>query len=141
MEGCDHNKKSEDVWLEAVRLHPPDTAKAIVASAVTQMPHSVRIWLKAADLELDLKDKKKVRFGYRQSSFTGADEFDYFCGLPFSNLEPLSCRCSGRPSSRSPLQSVCGRRQSHWRSPRMPESFCRRPSSAAGISPSLSVQL
>ena len=28
MEGCEHNKKSEDIWLEAVRLHPPDVAKS-----------------------------------------------------------------------------------------------------------------
>ncbi|CAJ0586620.1 unnamed protein product, partial [Mesorhabditis spiculigera] len=60
MEGCDNNKKSEDVWLEAVRLHPPDVAKSIVATAVGHIPHSVRIWIKAADLEMDLKAKKKV---------------------------------------------------------------------------------
>lgn len=29
MEGCDRNPKSEDLWLEAVRLHPPETAKSI----------------------------------------------------------------------------------------------------------------
>lgn len=29
MEGCDKNKKSEDLWLNAVRLHPPDVAKRI----------------------------------------------------------------------------------------------------------------
>ncbi|GMT32217.1 hypothetical protein PFISCL1PPCAC_23514, partial [Pristionchus fissidentatus] len=44
MEGCDHNKKSEDIWLEAVRLHPPETSKSIVAAAVRSLPHSVRIW-------------------------------------------------------------------------------------------------
>lgn len=60
MEGCDHNKKSEDIWLEAVRLHPPETSKSIVAAAVRSLPHSVRIWLKAADIEIDMKDKKKV---------------------------------------------------------------------------------
>ncbi|EPB79056.1 tetratricopeptide repeat protein [Ancylostoma ceylanicum] len=60
MEGCEKNKKSEDIWLEAVRLHPPETAKAIVANAVRAMPHSVRIWMKAADIETDMKAKKKV---------------------------------------------------------------------------------
>ncbi|VDL74178.1 unnamed protein product [Nippostrongylus brasiliensis] len=63
MEGCEKNKKSEDMWLEAVRLHPPDTAKAIVANAVRAMPHSVfrkaleqiptsvRLWKAAIELE------------------------------------------------------------------------------------------
>ncbi|CAI4233237.1 unnamed protein product [Auanema sp. JU1783] len=60
MEGCDQNKKSEDVWLEAVRLHPPEQSKAIVANAVRHLPHSVRIWMKAADIEIDLKARKKV---------------------------------------------------------------------------------
>ncbi|KAK6735612.1 hypothetical protein RB195_018682 [Necator americanus] len=60
MEGCEKNKRSEDIWLEAVRLHPPETAKAIVANAVRAMPHSVRIWMKAADIETDMKAKKKV---------------------------------------------------------------------------------
>uniref|UniRef100_A0AAF5Q4B9 Pre-mRNA-processing factor 6 n=1 Tax=Wuchereria bancrofti TaxID=6293 RepID=A0AAF5Q4B9_WUCBA len=60
IEGCDRNPKSEDLWLESVRLHPPDTAKAIVAAAVRSLPNSVRIWMKAAELEEDLKAKKKV---------------------------------------------------------------------------------
>ncbi|PIO57461.1 hypothetical protein TELCIR_21129, partial [Teladorsagia circumcincta] len=60
MEGCEKNKKSEDMWLEAVRLHPPETAKAIVANAVRAMPHSVRLWMKTAEIETDLKAKKKV---------------------------------------------------------------------------------
>ncbi|VDP24913.1 unnamed protein product [Heligmosomoides polygyrus] len=61
MEGCEKNKKSEDMWLEAVRLHPPETAKAIVANAVRAMPHSVRLWMKTAEIETDLKAKKKAR--------------------------------------------------------------------------------
>ncbi|MCP9262881.1 Pre-mRNA-processing factor 6 [Dirofilaria immitis] len=61
IEGCDRNPKSEDLWLESVRLHPPDTAKAIVAAAVRSLPNSVRIWMKAAELEEDLKAKKKFR--------------------------------------------------------------------------------
>uniref|UniRef100_A0A158P6X2 Pre-mRNA-processing factor 6 n=1 Tax=Angiostrongylus cantonensis TaxID=6313 RepID=A0A158P6X2_ANGCA len=60
MEGCEKNKKSEDMWLEAVRLHPPETAKAIVANAVHAMPYSVRIWMKTAEIEVDVKAKKKV---------------------------------------------------------------------------------
>uniref|UniRef100_A0A0N5APJ7 Pre-mRNA-processing factor 6 n=1 Tax=Syphacia muris TaxID=451379 RepID=A0A0N5APJ7_9BILA len=60
MEGCDRNPKSEDLWLEAVRLHPPETGKSIVAAAVRSLPNSVRIWMKAAELEDDVKNKKKV---------------------------------------------------------------------------------
>ncbi|CAJ0932294.1 unnamed protein product, partial [Mesorhabditis belari] len=60
MEGCDNNKDNEDIWLEAVRLHPPDVGKSIVATAVGHMPNSVRIWMKAADLEIDERAKKKV---------------------------------------------------------------------------------
>ncbi|VDN50508.1 unnamed protein product [Dracunculus medinensis] len=60
MEGCDRNPKSEDLWLESVRLHPPETAKSIVASAVRALPNSVRIWMKAADIEEDTKGKRKV---------------------------------------------------------------------------------
>jgi len=60
MEGCDKNKKSEDLWLQAVRLHPPDMGKKIVAMAVTHLPQSVRIWLSAAELETELKAKRKV---------------------------------------------------------------------------------
>jgi hypothetical protein len=54
MEGCAKNPKAEDLWLEAVRLHPPPKAKNIVANAILDgaCPHSVRIWLKAAELEL-----------------------------------------------------------------------------------------
>lgn len=29
MEGCEKNNKSDDLWLEAIRLHPPSEAKKI----------------------------------------------------------------------------------------------------------------
>ncbi|KAL5013263.1 hypothetical protein ScPMuIL_007533 [Solemya velum] len=60
MKGCEECTKSEDVWLESARLMPGDQAKAIVAQAVRQLPQSVRIWSKAAELETELKAKKKV---------------------------------------------------------------------------------
>ncbi|KAI6191739.1 PRP6-like protein [Aphelenchoides bicaudatus] len=60
MEGCDKNKKSEDLWLQAVRLHPPDQGKRIVATAVRHLPQSVRIWIAAAELETEVKGKRKV---------------------------------------------------------------------------------
>ncbi|XP_037083059.1 pre-mRNA-processing factor 6-like [Pollicipes pollicipes] len=60
MKGCEACPNAEDVWLEAARLQPPDTAKGVVAQAVRQLPNSVRLWLKAADLELELKGKRRV---------------------------------------------------------------------------------
>ncbi|KAL6303914.1 PRP1 splicing factor, N-terminal-domain-containing protein [Sparassis latifolia] len=58
--GCEQCPKSEDVWLEAARLHNNDDAKVILANAVQHVGQSVRIWLAAADLEHDLKAKKRV---------------------------------------------------------------------------------
>ena len=56
---------NEDVHLEAVRLHPPEQAKAIVAQAVAHIPNSVKIWLRACELETEEKAKKRVlRKGY-----------------------------------------------------------------------------
>ncbi|KAI6232354.1 PRP6-like protein [Aphelenchoides besseyi] len=60
MEGCEKNPKSEDLWLQAVHFHPPDVAKQIVATAVKHIPTSVMIWLTAANIETELKAKKKV---------------------------------------------------------------------------------
>ncbi|XP_013383916.1 pre-mRNA-processing factor 6 isoform X3 [Lingula anatina] len=60
MKGCEECPNSEDVWLEAARLMPGDQAKAVVAQAVRSLQHSVRVWIKAADLEVELKGKKRV---------------------------------------------------------------------------------
>nr|CAH7767016.1 unnamed protein product [Callosobruchus chinensis] len=60
MKGCEVNHQSEDLWLEAARLNPPDTAKAIIAQAARHIPTSVRIWIKAADLETETKAKRRV---------------------------------------------------------------------------------
>lgn len=61
MQGTEHCPKSEDVWLEAARLLPPDVAKGIVCQAVKQLPQSVKLWIKASELENgDVKAKKKV---------------------------------------------------------------------------------
>ncbi|KAF9485914.1 hypothetical protein BDN70DRAFT_870869 [Pholiota conissans] len=58
--GCEECKTSEDVWLEAARLHNNDDAKVILANAVQHVGQSVKIWLAAADLEHDIKAKKRV---------------------------------------------------------------------------------
>ncbi|CAM9150782.1 unnamed protein product, partial [Ectocarpus fasciculatus] len=60
MQGCEACPKSEDVWLEASRLHPHENAKRILATAVHHIPNSVKIWLKAADLETSDAKKKVV---------------------------------------------------------------------------------
>jgi len=60
MKGTEVCPRSEDVWLEACRLQPPELAKSVVAQAVAEVPNSVRIWIAAADLETEAKRKKKV---------------------------------------------------------------------------------
>lgn len=60
MAGCEINPLSEDLWLEAARLQPVDTAKAVIAQAARHIPTSVRIWIKAADLESETKAKRRV---------------------------------------------------------------------------------
>lgn len=60
MRGTEMCPKSEDIWLEAVRLQPAEQAKAIMAQAVSNVPTSVRLWIRAADLETDLKSKRRV---------------------------------------------------------------------------------
>lgn len=60
MKGCETNPQSEDLWLEAARLQPTDTAKAVIAQAARHIPTSVRIWIKAADLETECKAKRRV---------------------------------------------------------------------------------
>ncbi len=57
---CEICPKSEDVWLEASRLFPPHESKVILARGVKEIPQSVKIWLRAADLEKDVLLKKRV---------------------------------------------------------------------------------
>lgn len=44
MKGCEVNPQSEDLWLEAARLQPPDTAKAVIAQAARHIPTSVSFY-------------------------------------------------------------------------------------------------
>ncbi|KAI8439587.1 hypothetical protein MSG28_013314 [Choristoneura fumiferana] len=60
MKGCEVNPSSEELWLEAARLQPRDTARAVIAHAARNLPHSVRVWVKAADLEQEPKAKRRV---------------------------------------------------------------------------------
>lgn len=59
-EGCQVCPESEDVWLEAARLHPVEVGKSILATAVRRIPTSVKIFLKAADMEHTESAKKAV---------------------------------------------------------------------------------
>jgi pre-mRNA-processing factor 6 len=59
-EGCQICPTHTDVWLEAARLHPPMIAKTILATAVRRIPHSVPLFLKAAELEHNVDAKKAV---------------------------------------------------------------------------------
>ncbi|XP_065898185.1 pre-mRNA-processing factor 6-like [Dysidea avara] len=56
-EVCANN---EDLWLEATRLQPPEQAKSVIARAVSSIPQSVKIWIKATELETEIAAKKKV---------------------------------------------------------------------------------
>ncbi|CAG2114082.1 unnamed protein product, partial [Medioppia subpectinata] len=60
MKGCEMCPNSEDVWIEAARLQPADLAKSVIAQAVRQIPTSVRLWIKASELEQEMKAKKKI---------------------------------------------------------------------------------
>ena len=44
-QGCELCAGSEDVWLEAARLQPPDQAKQVLARGVAELPKSVKIWM------------------------------------------------------------------------------------------------
>lgn len=59
-EGCEICPDQEDVWLEAARLHPPAVAKSILATAVRRIPNSVKLFLRATDLEDSHNAKKAV---------------------------------------------------------------------------------
>jgi pre-mRNA-processing factor 6 len=60
MRGCEVCPKNEDVWVESIRLQPPDNAKLVVAQAIHHMPESVKIWMKAVDLEKETVGKRRV---------------------------------------------------------------------------------
>ena len=50
-QACEVCPESEDVWIEFSRLHNPENAKRVLADAVRCIPTSVKIWMKAAELE------------------------------------------------------------------------------------------
>ena len=60
LDGCKNCPTSKDIWVEAAVLHPNDAAKRILAQAITHLPEEVAIWMRAAELESDAKNKRKV---------------------------------------------------------------------------------
>lgn len=99
--------QSEDVWLEAARLQPGDTAKAVVAQAVRHLPQSVRIYIRAAELETDVRAKKRVlRKGERLWSPVGAGA-RVLLRVTWVLPGP-QCPCSQRTASRSLTQRFGG---------------------------------
>lgn len=58
--GCENCPKSEDVWLEAIRLNDDHNAKIIAANAIKNNDRSVRLWIAAMQLETDVRAKKRV---------------------------------------------------------------------------------
>lgn len=70
------------MWLEAARLQPGDTAKAVVAQAVRHLPQSVRIYIRAAELETDVRAKKRVlRKGKAVMQYDSSNVFNLFSSL------------------------------------------------------------
>jgi pre-mRNA-processing factor 6 len=59
-QGLQQCTDSEDLWLEAARLETPDKCRAVLATAATKMPQSVKIWLAAASKEMDKAIKIKI---------------------------------------------------------------------------------
>ncbi|KIW03038.1 hypothetical protein, variant [Verruconis gallopava] len=63
MQGCQRCPKSEDVWLEAIRLHMEGNnrnAKVIAADAIKENPRSIKLWIAASELETEPNSRKKV---------------------------------------------------------------------------------
>ncbi|KAI9762534.1 MAG: hypothetical protein M4579_000337 [Chaenotheca gracillima] len=58
--GCEHCPKSEDAWLENIRLNDNHNAKIIAANAIKNNDHSVRLWIEAMKLESDQRARKRV---------------------------------------------------------------------------------
>ncbi|KAJ5101491.1 RNA-processing protein [Penicillium alfredii] len=58
--GCELSPKSEDAWLENIRLNEGHNAKVIAANAIKNNDRSTRLWTEAMKLETDARAKKNV---------------------------------------------------------------------------------
>ncbi|KAJ2685762.1 U4/U6 x U5 tri-snRNP complex subunit Prp1 [Coemansia spiralis] len=60
-EACERCPRSEDVWLEAARLHPKGAAaRSVLSRAVRALPQAVRVWVAAADAETSDAGRRRV---------------------------------------------------------------------------------
>lgn len=62
VEACRRCSRDDEVWLEAVRLHPTEAGRKLLAQAIRHVWKSEAIWLKAVELEdaKDLDKKKRI---------------------------------------------------------------------------------
>ncbi|OJJ04566.1 hypothetical protein ASPVEDRAFT_31012 [Aspergillus versicolor CBS 583.65] len=58
--GCELCPKSEDAWLENIRLNEGHNAKIIAANAIKNNDRSTRLWIEAMKLESEPRAKKNV---------------------------------------------------------------------------------
>ncbi|WPH00289.1 pre-mrna-splicing factor prp1 [Acrodontium crateriforme] len=58
--GCEMCPKSEDIWLEALRLNDTANAKILAAQAIQHNSRSVALWVAAMNLETFPDSKKRV---------------------------------------------------------------------------------
>ncbi|CCH41347.1 Pre-mRNA-processing factor 6 [Wickerhamomyces ciferrii] len=61
-QGCNNCPFDEEIWLENIRLNRSDIkySKIIVAEAINLNSKSLKLWLKAIELELEIFNKKRV---------------------------------------------------------------------------------
>ena len=67
IEGCKHAPKSEDIWLESIRIHKLTSegakmCKVIVAESLKYNPGSEKLWIQAENLEnsIDVVSRKRI---------------------------------------------------------------------------------
>jgi len=81
---------------QAARLHSADNAKTILANAVHHLPHSVKIWLHAAELETEAERKKTVIIRVNHIHNAARTFFFFFFSnylLKKSQSSPLELQC------------------------------------------------
>ncbi|SMN20323.1 similar to Saccharomyces cerevisiae YBR055C PRP6 Splicing factor, component of the U4/U6-U5 snRNP complex [Maudiozyma saulgeensis] len=61
-EGCENCPHDEEIWLESIRLHSSDNQKCkiIVTTAIKFNYNSIKLWLKAIDLENEKINKYRI---------------------------------------------------------------------------------
>ena len=59
-QGCEQCPKSEDAWLENIRLNETENGKIIAMMALKNNERSTKLWMEAMELETDNRSKKRV---------------------------------------------------------------------------------